>query len=101
MTTMQSNNESAMKPSHDCNPSTQMWRNFTSNVILKYRISKYFKLVELTIVVVLGSVEDEHAFSTITFMKSKGIDQLLIWIWWLECMLKTFSHCRFFHSKLP
>jgi hypothetical protein len=66
MTAMQSNSEVAMKPLHDCNPTTQIWRRFASNVILKDRNSKYFKLVELAIVVVLGSVEDEH-----TFMKSK------------------------------
>jgi hypothetical protein len=48
-----------------------MWKMFTSNVILKDRIFEYFKLVEPTIVVFLGSVEDEHTFSIITFMKSK------------------------------
>jgi hypothetical protein len=71
MTTMQSNNEVAMKPPHDCNPTTQMWRRFVFNVILKDRNFKYFKLVELTIVVVLGSVEDEHTFPTVIFTKSK------------------------------
>jgi len=55
-----------------------MWRRFASNVILKDRISEYFKLVELTIVVILGSVENEHSFSTITFMKSKLRNQLTI-----------------------
>jgi signal transduction histidine kinase len=48
-----------------------MWRRFDSNVILKDMISKYFKLIEFVIVVVLGSVEDERTFSIITFMKSK------------------------------
>jgi hypothetical protein len=36
-----------------------MWKMFTSSVILKDRIFEYFKLVELTIVVVLGSVEND------------------------------------------
>ncbi len=40
-------------------------------MILKDRIFEYFKLVELAIVAVLGSVEDEFTFSTVTFMKSK------------------------------
>jgi hypothetical protein len=48
-----------------------MWRRFVSSVILKDRIFEYFKLVELAIVAVLGSVEDEFTFSTVTFMKSK------------------------------
>ncbi len=48
-----------------------MWKSFASSVIMKDRISKYFKLVELTIVAILGSVEDERTLSTVTFMKSK------------------------------
>jgi hypothetical protein len=40
-------------------------------VILINIIFKYFKLVELAIVLILKSVEDEHAFSIVTFRKSK------------------------------
>ncbi len=47
-------------------------------MILKYRIYEYFKLIELAIVVILGSVENEHTFSTITFMTSKLKNQLTI-----------------------
>jgi hypothetical protein len=68
---MQSTNEGARKPSHDCNPNSQMWKRFAFSVILKDKISKYFKLVELAIVVVLGSVEDDCTFFIIIFMKSK------------------------------
>ncbi len=77
-TTMQSNSEVATKPSHDQNPTTRMWRRFASNVILKYRIYEYFKLIELAIVVILGSVENERTFSTITFMMSKLKNRLTI-----------------------
>ncbi len=48
-----------------------MWKRFVFNVILINRIFEYFKLVELAIVLILKSVEDEHAFSIVTFMKSK------------------------------
>jgi hypothetical protein len=51
-----------MKPPHDCNPTTRMWKRFVFCLIVKDRIFEYFKLVELTIVVVLGSVENEHSF---------------------------------------
>ncbi len=71
MTTMQFNNEIAIKPPYDQNPTIQMWKRFTSNVILKDRIFEYFKLVEPTIVVFLVSVEDKHIFFIVTFMKSK------------------------------
>ncbi len=39
--------------------------------ILKIKMFEFFRLVELVIVMVLGSVEDERTFSTLTFMKSK------------------------------
>jgi hypothetical protein len=54
-----------------------MWRRFVSSVILKDRVFEYFKLVELAIVAVLGSVENELIFSTVTFMKSKLRNQLI------------------------
>jgi hypothetical protein len=35
------------------------------------KIPRYFKLTNLSIVPMIGSVEDEQCFSTLTFMKSK------------------------------
>jgi hypothetical protein len=43
------NNEAAMKPPFDYNPTIQMWRRFAFSVILKERIYEYFKFVELAI----------------------------------------------------
>jgi hypothetical protein len=60
-----------MKPLHDYNPTTQMWKRFDSNVILKDIFKKYFKIVELATITILRNVKDEHTFSTITFIKSK------------------------------
>jgi hypothetical protein len=48
-----------------------------SNVILNNRIFEYMKLIELAIIIVLGSVDDKHTFSTINFMKSKLKNQLI------------------------
>jgi hypothetical protein len=42
-----------------------------SNAIVVDNLSKYLKLVELAIVMVLGNVEDERTFSTFNFMKLK------------------------------
>jgi hypothetical protein len=39
-----------------------------SNAIVALELSKYLKLVELAIVMVFGSVEDERTFSTISVM---------------------------------
>jgi hypothetical protein len=35
MTTIQSNNDATMKPLHDYNRTTRMWKSFDSNVISK------------------------------------------------------------------
>jgi hypothetical protein len=48
-----------------------MWRWMANSQILKIKMFEFFRLVELVIVMVLGSVEDERTFSTLTFMKSK------------------------------
>jgi hypothetical protein len=44
---------------------------FGRNKHLKERISEFFKVAELAIVSVIGSVEDERTFLNLTFIKSK------------------------------
>jgi hypothetical protein len=48
-----------------------MWRWMANSQILKLKMFKFFKVVELVIAMVLGNVEDERTFLTFTFMKSK------------------------------
>jgi hypothetical protein len=48
-----------------------MWGCMTSNAIVDFRFFEYVKLVEMTIVMVLDSVEDEHTFFRVRFMKFK------------------------------
>jgi hypothetical protein len=71
ITTVKSNCSSTMLPPHDYNPTTYMWRRMANSLILKVKMFEFFKLVELAIVMVLGNVEDERTFSTLTFTKSK------------------------------
>ncbi len=68
---MQSNCNFAILPPHDCNPTTRMWRQMANSQILSLKMFEFLELVELVIVMVLGSVEDERTFSILTFMKSK------------------------------
>ncbi len=65
-------------PGYDCNPTIQMWKCLHINQVLKYKVSKYLKLVELVIVVVLRSVEDKCMFFTFTFVGSKLRNQLIM-----------------------
>ncbi len=58
-------------------------------MILKNKIFDFFKLVELTIVIVLGNVEDECTFSIVTFMKFKLNNQLTTN---LDLMVRMYVH---------
>ncbi len=46
-----------------CNPVTWLWLKFASST-LEDRLSKYFILIELSIVMILGSIKDKCCFST-------------------------------------
>jgi hypothetical protein len=70
----------------DVNLVTKLWRTFTSFQILKNKIPKYIKLVELAIVYVFGFIEDEHYFFTLTFMKKNLQNQLTIHLELVICM---------------
>jgi hypothetical protein len=69
--TMKNNNHGALHPPLDYNPTTNMWARLVSNVVLVQKLSKFLKLVEIVIVIVVSNVEDEKIFSTISFMKFK------------------------------
>jgi hypothetical protein len=68
---MKNNNHGALHPPPDYHPTTNMWARLVSNVVLVQKLSKFLKLVEIAIVMVVSNVEDEKIFSTISFMKSK------------------------------
>jgi hypothetical protein len=60
-----------MKFPLDCNLCFRMWALLTTNQIICSKLSKWLKLVELSVVVVLGRVEDENYLSNLSFIKSK------------------------------
>jgi hypothetical protein len=49
-----------MAPAFDTNPLTKMWHLVTTFRVLVYSFPKYVKLVEMAMVQIMGSVEDEH-----------------------------------------
>jgi hypothetical protein len=69
--TMKENAHSMMKKPFDINPVTRMWRCIEANSFLRHSLSEYVKVAKIAIVIVLGSVQDERTFSTLTFMKNK------------------------------
>jgi hypothetical protein len=75
--TMESNAKKTMDDDvKSLNPLTKLWRMIDGNTMLRYGLSEYLKLAEVAIVLVLGSVEDERTFSTLSFMKDKLHNQL-------------------------
>jgi len=69
--TMVANSEAVMKEESLVNSVTRLWTKINSSSILKHKLSKFIKLVEITCVEVLGSIESEHCFSVVAFMKNK------------------------------
>jgi hypothetical protein len=53
------------------NPLTKLWRVINTSSMLRHGLSKNIKLAEIATVLVLGSMEDERTFSTLSFMKDK------------------------------
>ncbi len=75
---MKSNCIVAMLPPFDQKPTLiQISQRLTSSGITKYQHSKYFKLVEIFMVITLRDVEDEQT-STLSYIKTKLKNCLII-----------------------
>jgi hypothetical protein len=71
------NNSKAMVKLHTCNPLTRLWKQLTSSQIVTHKIPKYIKLVEIAVLQVIGSMEDELCFNMFNFMKTKLRNKLM------------------------
>jgi hypothetical protein len=69
--TMSHNVEAMMRESKDVNLVTHMWLKIQSSTFLVHKLSEYMKVVEITMVMVLGSIEDVKTFNNLAFMKNK------------------------------
>jgi hypothetical protein len=68
---MRANSAVALKKPITVNPLTKLWNALSMSVVLKKHFPEWFKVAELAVVQVLGSIEDERTFSTVTFSKSR------------------------------
>lgn len=60
-----------MLPFFDQNPTSWLGQKLGSSGILQNPLSKYLNLIEISIVIILGFVEGEQTFSTLSYMKTK------------------------------
>ena len=68
---MKSNSKPILQPPFSVNPLTKLWQSLGSNALLIHSFPEYFKLAKMAMTIVLGSVEDERAFSIVGFVKGK------------------------------
>ena len=53
------------------NPVTKLWRRLDANSALSTSFLEYIKLAQIALIHLLGSVEDERAFSLVILLKNK------------------------------
>ena len=68
---MKSNSKVAMLPPFDVNPLSHLWRTMNASYLLTLSIVEYVKLVEIAVVDVLGSIDDERCLFSLSFLKNK------------------------------
>ncbi len=69
--TMLHNYKVTLCEKNQLNPLMRLWCKISTFVVLNLNLSKYIKLIEITVVQVIGSIEDEQTFNTIAFIKNK------------------------------
>jgi hypothetical protein len=67
---MKSNATTCMTPPFDLNPVIKMWCLVIGFRVFSSSFPKYVKLVELAMVQIVSSMEDERCFFTLAFMKA-------------------------------
>jgi hypothetical protein len=69
-----------------------------SNGILKERLSKFLKLVEISIAITLGSIEDKQTFSTLSYIKDKLRNYLIVY---LDMVIRMYAQKIYYLSTFP
>jgi hypothetical protein len=67
---MHHNVDALMQETFNMNPIIQMWLKVQFSPLLILELNEYMKVVEIVMVQVLGSMENERTFKNLAFMKS-------------------------------
>ena len=95
---MKSHAKVAMEEMVDENLVSKVWIRIGQNALMLNCLSEFIKLAKIAMCVVLGSVEDEQTFSTLSFMKSKLRNRLTGHI---DTCVKLFSQEFFTIETFP
>jgi hypothetical protein len=60
----------------DLNPLSRLWNKLSSSALLSVHLSEFMKVAKSVAIQIMGFVEDERAFSTLTFINARLWDQL-------------------------
>ncbi len=74
------NCHAAMSHPLDCNPCTKIWTNLVNIQLLFHQLFEWLKLIDLSMAMIMGSVEDERCFSNLGFMKCKLNNKLTTYL---------------------
>jgi hypothetical protein len=76
---MKNNFKATIEPRFDLDSLTRIWKTFDAFRVLTHFFPKHLKLAKMTIVHVIGSVEDEKCFSShILPHLMLGLEQLIV-----------------------
>jgi len=83
----------------DLNLMSKLWKKISNNVLSCAQLFEFMKLAGLDVVQIMGFVENERTFSTLTFMKIRLQNHLLkqdyeivcLKIWILDLVVQMFT----------
>jgi hypothetical protein len=65
-----------MDKKKDCNSLQRLWLQLWANELLTMKMLEWFKLANICMVQILGSIEDEWCFNPLVYMKNKVCNRL-------------------------
>jgi hypothetical protein len=95
---MNHNVEIVMQEPSNVNLVIRMWLKIQFFPLLVLKLSGYIKVVEIAMVQILGSIEDEKTLNNLTFMKSKLHNRLTTH---LDLCVHMFIHNFYNVSNFP
>jgi hypothetical protein len=60
----------------DLNPLSKLWKKLSNNALLSTYANEFMKVIKLVVIQIMGFVEDERTYLTLTFMKRRFQNRL-------------------------
>jgi hypothetical protein len=60
----------------DLNPLSKLWKKLSNNALSSTYANEFMKVIKLVVIQIMGFVEDERTYLTLTFMKRRFHNRL-------------------------